>query len=121
MLLVPAPRTNQAVCLSVELILFGDHFPCQAASEAGTILSAHLLGQAAALRAVGHVDGGGDYVRHSRPSPRWHRIKQRCLMLGTILMVFAFVLLLLAAFNIPSPPRLNLGWLGMACWALAIV
>jgi len=42
-------------------------------------------------------------------------------MLGTILMVFAFVLLLLAAFNIPSPPRLNLGWLGMACWALAIV
>ncbi len=42
-------------------------------------------------------------------------------MLTLILMVFAFVLLLLAAFNIPSPPRLNLGWLGMALWALAII
>jgi len=42
-------------------------------------------------------------------------------MLTLILMVFSFVLLLLAAFNIPSPPRLNLGWLGMALWALAVV
>ena len=42
-------------------------------------------------------------------------------MLGTILMVFAFVLLTLAAFNVPMPPRLNLGWAGMACWALAIL
>jgi hypothetical protein len=40
-------------------------------------------------------------------------------MLGTILMVFAFVLL--AAFNVPAPPRLNLGWMGMACWALAVL
>jgi hypothetical protein len=42
-------------------------------------------------------------------------------MLGTILMVFAFVLLALAAFNVPMPPHLNLGWAGMACWALAIL
>lgn len=42
-------------------------------------------------------------------------------MLTTILMVFAFVLLLLAAFNVPVPPRINLGWLGLACWALAIL
>ena len=42
-------------------------------------------------------------------------------MLGTILMMFAFVLLALAAFNVPSPPRLSLGWAGMACWALAII
>jgi len=42
-------------------------------------------------------------------------------MLSTILMVFAFVLLVLAAFNIPCPPRLNLGWAGMACWALSIL
>lgn len=42
-------------------------------------------------------------------------------MLGTILLVFAFVLLALAAANIPTPPRLNLGWAGMACWALSIL
>lgn len=42
-------------------------------------------------------------------------------MLSTILMVFAFVLLLLAAFNVPTPPRINLGWLGMSFWALAIL
>lgn len=42
-------------------------------------------------------------------------------MLGTILMVFAFVLLMLAAFNVPAPPRLNLGWLGMAFWCLALL
>jgi hypothetical protein len=41
-------------------------------------------------------------------------------MLATILMVFAFVLLALAAFNIPST-RVNLGWAGMACWALSIL
>ena len=43
------------------------------------------------------------------------------LMLGTILMVFAFVLLALAAFNVPVTSRVNLGWTGMACWALAIL
>ena len=42
-------------------------------------------------------------------------------MLGTILLVFAFVLLVLAAFNVPTPPRLNLGWAGMACWVLSIL
>lgn len=42
-------------------------------------------------------------------------------MLTVILMVFAFVCLLLAAFNIPTPPRVNLGWLGMAFWALSII
>jgi hypothetical protein len=42
-------------------------------------------------------------------------------MLSTILMVFAFVLLVLAAFNVPCPPRLSLGWLGLAFWALAIL
>lgn len=42
-------------------------------------------------------------------------------MLSTILMVFAFVLLALAAFNVPCPPRFNLGWAGMACWCLSVV
>jgi len=42
-------------------------------------------------------------------------------MLGTILMVFAFVLLLLAAFNVPSPPRLSIGWLGLSFWCLALL
>ena len=41
-------------------------------------------------------------------------------MLNTILMVFAFVLLVLAAFNL-NLPKVNLGWLGMALWALAIL
>jgi NhaP-type Na+/H+ or K+/H+ antiporter len=39
-----------------------------------------------------------------------------------ILLVFAFVLFILAALNIPSS-RVNLGWAGMACltayWLLA--
>ena len=42
-------------------------------------------------------------------------------MLSTILMVFAFALLVLAAFNVPCPPRFNLGWAGMAAWCLAIL
>jgi len=42
-------------------------------------------------------------------------------MIGTILMVFAFVFLVLATINIPSSPRFNLGWAGMACWALSIL
>ena len=42
-------------------------------------------------------------------------------MVNLILMVFAFVCLTLAAFNIPTPPRINLGWLGMAFWALALL
>ena len=42
-------------------------------------------------------------------------------MLTMILLVFAFVCLLLAAFNIPTPPRVNLGWLGLAFWVLSII
>jgi len=40
-------------------------------------------------------------------------------MFNLILMVFAFVLFVLAGLGIPSPPRFNLlGW-GLACWVLA--
>lgn len=42
-------------------------------------------------------------------------------MLGTILLVFSFVLLALAAFNVPCPPRFNLGWTGMACYVLSVL
>ena len=42
-------------------------------------------------------------------------------MLGTILMVFAFVLFVLAGLNVPAGPRFNLiGW-GLACWVLAVL
>ena len=41
-------------------------------------------------------------------------------MLGTILMVFAFVFFCLAAANV-NHPRINLGWLGLAFWVLAIL
>lgn len=37
-------------------------------------------------------------------------------MLLLILQVLAVVLLFLAAFNVPPPPRLHLGWLGLAIW-----
>jgi hypothetical protein len=40
--------------------------------------------------------------------------------LQLFLQVLALVLLLLAGLNIPSHPRLNLGWLGMFFWLLAI-
>ena len=40
-------------------------------------------------------------------------------MISTILMVFAFVLLVLAALWTPTTPRVQIGWAGMACWALA--
>ena len=40
-------------------------------------------------------------------------------MLTLILMVFGFVLFVLAGLGVPSPPRFNLiGW-GLACWILA--
>jgi hypothetical protein len=42
-------------------------------------------------------------------------------MLNLILLVFAFVCLMLAAFNVPAPPRFNLGWLGMAFWCLSLI
>ena len=35
----------------------------------------------------------------------------------TILLVFSFVLLCLAAFNVPC--RMSLGWAGLACFVLA--
>lgn len=41
-------------------------------------------------------------------------------ILNLILMILAFVLLLLAAGGI-SHPRLNLAYLGLAFWALAII
>lgn len=36
-----------------------------------------------------------------------------------LLLVLAFVLALLAAFNTPAPPRLNLGWLAFAFFLLS--
>jgi hypothetical protein len=43
-------------------------------------------------------------------------------MVTTILMVFAFVLLLLEGVLSPRLyPNLHLGWVGMALWALAII
>ena len=42
-------------------------------------------------------------------------------MLTLILLVFAFVCLMLAGFNVPTPPRINLGWIGMALWCLSII
>ena len=40
-------------------------------------------------------------------------------MLLLILMVFGFVLFVLAGLNIPQPSRFNMiGW-GLACWVLA--
>lgn len=41
-------------------------------------------------------------------------------MLGTILLVFAFVLFVLAGVNI-GHPRVNLLGLGLACWVLSIL
>jgi hypothetical protein len=41
-------------------------------------------------------------------------------MLGTILLVFAFVLFVLAGVNV-GHPRLNLIGLGLACWVLSIL
>jgi hypothetical protein len=41
-------------------------------------------------------------------------------VIATILLVLAFVLLLLAAFNV-STARISLGWLGMAVWCLSIL
>lgn len=40
--------------------------------------------------------------------------------IDTILLVIAFVLLLLAAFGVAAP-RVNLGWLGVACYVLTML
>lgn len=38
-----------------------------------------------------------------------------------VLMLAAFVLLLLAAFGERITVRFHFGWLGLACWALAVL
>lgn len=43
------------------------------------------------------------------------------MVLSTILLVFAFVLFVLATFKVPEPPRANLMAAGLACAALAIL
>ncbi len=42
-------------------------------------------------------------------------------MIETILLVFAFVLAVLAAGSVPTWPRLNLGWAAFACFIAAIL
>lgn len=42
-------------------------------------------------------------------------------MLATILLVFAFVLLVIAALGYTPRPSVNLGWLGLALWVLSIL
>ena len=42
-------------------------------------------------------------------------------MLTTILLVAAFVLFVLSAIGVPSPPRFNLMAGGLACWVLSIL
>lgn len=39
--------------------------------------------------------------------------------LHLILQVVALVCLFLAAFSVPFPPRMAVGWLGMALWLLS--
>jgi len=41
--------------------------------------------------------------------------------LTMILMILAFILLLLAALNVPVPRGIALGWLGLALWVLALI
>ena len=41
-------------------------------------------------------------------------------MIGTILIVFAFVLAVCAAAGV-GMPRLHLGWAAMACWFLSLL
>jgi hypothetical protein len=40
-------------------------------------------------------------------------------MVGTILLIIALILFILAA--IPVPSRFNLGWAGLAVWVLSIL
>ena len=40
---------------------------------------------------------------------------------GLFCQVLALVLLMLAALNIPSHPRINLGWWGMFFWLLSLI
>jgi len=41
--------------------------------------------------------------------------------LNLILLVLAFVLFICATAGVPSPPRFNLGWAGLAAWVLSII
>jgi hypothetical protein len=43
------------------------------------------------------------------------------MLIGTILLVAAFVLFVLAAVGVPSPSRFNLVAGGLACWVLSIL
>lgn len=42
-------------------------------------------------------------------------------MVTLILLVAAFVLFLLSAIGVPSPPRFNLMAGGLACWVLSVI
>jgi len=42
-------------------------------------------------------------------------------LLPLILLVAAFVLFVLAALGVPSPPRFNLMAGGLACWVLSVM
>lgn len=42
-------------------------------------------------------------------------------MFSTILLVAAFILFVLSALGVPSPPRFNLMAAGLACWVLSIL
>lgn len=42
-------------------------------------------------------------------------------ILPLILLVAAFVLFVLSALGIPSPPRFNLMAAGLACWVLSVM
>jgi len=41
-------------------------------------------------------------------------------MAHTVLLIFAFVLLVLAALNVGSP-RVSIGWAGLACWVASLL
>lgn len=41
--------------------------------------------------------------------------------INLFLLVLGFVFLVLAALNVPSPPRLSFGWAGMALWMLTLI
>lgn len=41
--------------------------------------------------------------------------------LSLILLVAAVILLTLAAFGVPNSGKPQLGWLGLACWALSLL
>lgn len=43
------------------------------------------------------------------------------MVLNLVLLILAFVLFVCAAAGVPSPPRFNLGWAGLAAWVLAII